>query len=124
MVIANHKRASDDVRICWSPNWNGPQTNSETPRFGILTNPYPNRFRESQHWFGDCFFWFFSVTHKMAFSRQKMRQSQRHGDPQSEMGMCVKYDPNQFGDPQTKTGISESLYQNGDPQSEMGMRVK
>ena len=30
--------------ICWSPNWNEPQTDSGTPRFGILTNPYPNRF--------------------------------------------------------------------------------
>ncbi len=38
---------------CWSPNWNEPQTDSGTPRFGILTNPYPNRFGESLFRYGD-----------------------------------------------------------------------
>jgi hypothetical protein len=37
--------------ICWSPNWNEPQTDSGTPRCGILRNPYPNRFGESQNRF-------------------------------------------------------------------------
>ena len=61
-------------RICWSPNWNGPQTDSGTPRFGILTNPYyPNQFGESQNWFGDCFFcvcFFFQSCTRLAFSHQ------------------------------------------------------
>jgi len=30
--------------ICWSPNWNEPRTGSGIPKFGILTNLYPNRF--------------------------------------------------------------------------------
>jgi hypothetical protein len=28
--------------ICWSPNWNGPRSDSGTPRFGISPNPFPN----------------------------------------------------------------------------------
>ena len=79
-----------------------------------MTNPYPNRFRESPNQFWDCFFSvffshaqdflhspkiettdsgsprtnsgiaffrFFSVTHKISFTRQKLRQYQRHGAP-------------------------------------------
>ena len=30
--------------ICWSPNWNEPRIAMGTPQFGILANPYPNRF--------------------------------------------------------------------------------
>jgi hypothetical protein len=34
------------IFICWSPNWNEPQTDSGTPRFG-------NRFGESLFRYGD-----------------------------------------------------------------------
>jgi hypothetical protein len=54
-------------RKCWSPTWNEPQTDSGTPRFGILTNPYPNLWERTQNrfwlvteqspfWFGDSRF--------------------------------------------------------------------
>jgi hypothetical protein len=33
-----------NTEICWSPNWNEPRIAMGTPQFGILTNPYPNRF--------------------------------------------------------------------------------
>jgi hypothetical protein len=53
---------------CWSPNWNEPQTDSGTPQFGILTNPYPNRYEESPFRYGDCFFGvFFSHAHDRPF---------------------------------------------------------
>ncbi len=54
-------------RTCWSPNWNKPQTDFGTPRFRVLTNPYPNRFGESQNRFGDCFFFFQSRTRSAFF---------------------------------------------------------
>jgi hypothetical protein len=63
---------------CWSPNWNEPHTASGTPRFGILTNPYPNRLGEPPFQYGDCFFGvFFQSRTRSAFSHQKLRQSQR-----------------------------------------------
>jgi hypothetical protein len=65
------RRARQWYGICWSPNWNEPQTDSGTPRFGILTNPYPNRFGESQNRFGDCFFFVFFLSRtRSAFSHQ------------------------------------------------------
>jgi hypothetical protein len=55
--------------ICWSPNWNEPQTYSGTPRFG-------NRFGDSPFRYGDCFLcaFFFSRT-RSDFSHLKLRQS-------------------------------------------------
>ncbi len=41
--------------ICWSPNWNELQTASGTPRFGILTNPYPCRFGDPRSDMGSPF---------------------------------------------------------------------
>jgi hypothetical protein len=62
--------------MCWSPNWNEPHTATGTPRFGTLTNPYPNRFGESLFQYGDCFFGvFFRSRTRSAFSHQKLRQS-------------------------------------------------
>jgi len=40
---------------CWSPNWNEPQTDYGTPRFGILTNPYPNRIGDPRFKMGSPF---------------------------------------------------------------------
>jgi len=62
---------------CWSPNWNEPHTASGTPRFGILTNPYPNRFGESPFQNGDCFFGVFSVTHKIGLFSPKITSKNR-----------------------------------------------
>ena len=63
---------SEQRSRCWSPNWNEPHTASGTPRFGILTNPYPNRFGESPFQYGDCFFGvFFQSRTRSAFSHQK-----------------------------------------------------
>jgi hypothetical protein len=63
VVVSSHKKYE-----CWSPNWNEPQTDSGTPQFGILTNPYPNRFGESPFRYGDCFFGvFFSHAHDRPF---------------------------------------------------------
>jgi hypothetical protein len=45
------------------------------PRFGMSKNPYPNRFGDPQTNMGIGFFGVFSVTHKIAFSCQKLRQS-------------------------------------------------
>ncbi len=82
MHKGNKKATDKGIYICWSPNWNGPQTDSGTPRFGILTNPYPNRFGESQNRFGDCFFYvFFQSRTRSVKTHRKLRQSQRHGAP-------------------------------------------
>ena len=64
---------------CWSPNWNKPQTDFGTPRFRVLTNPYPNRFGESQNRFGDCFFCVFFFSHAQDqpfFTKQTTTQQQ------------------------------------------------
>jgi hypothetical protein len=37
---------------CWSPNWNEPRIAMGTPQFGILTNPYPNRFGDPRFGMG------------------------------------------------------------------------
>ena len=64
--------------VCRSPNWNEPHTTSGTPRFGILTNPYPNQFGESPFQYGDCFFGvFFSVTHKIGLFSPKITSKNR-----------------------------------------------
>jgi hypothetical protein len=62
---------------CWSPNWNEPQTDSGTPRFG-------NRFGESMFRFGESMF--------------------RFGDPRSDMGSPF-WMPFQFGDKTIKSQI-------------------
>jgi len=50
------ERLAENCRyICWSPNWNEPHTTSETPRFGILTNPYPYRFGDPRSDMGSLF---------------------------------------------------------------------
>ena len=69
--------------MCWSPNWNEPQTDSGTPRFGILTFPYPYRFGESPYQYGDSFFCvFFSVTHKIGlFSPNRQQHSKNSSIP-------------------------------------------
>jgi hypothetical protein len=36
-------------KLCWSPNWNEPHTAMGTPRFGLLTYPYPYRFGDPRH---------------------------------------------------------------------------
>ena len=58
---------------CQSPNWNEPHTASGTPRFGILTTPYPNRFGESPFQYGDWLFCVFSVTHKISLFSPKIK---------------------------------------------------
>ncbi len=76
--VTFYKFYSLSKSICWSPNWNGPQTDSGTPRFGILTHPYPNRFGESQNQFGDCFFCvFFSHTQHRPFLTKQTTTQQK-----------------------------------------------
>jgi hypothetical protein len=43
------------------------------PRFGILTNPYPNQFGDSRSNMGIGFFGVFSVTHKIGFFSPKIK---------------------------------------------------
>jgi hypothetical protein len=52
-----------------------------TPQFGILTNPYPNRFGDPRTNMGIAFFCFFQSRTRSATSHQKLRLSQRHGAP-------------------------------------------
>ena len=65
-------------RICRSPNWNDPQTDMG---MSPIWNIDPNRFGDPRTNMGIGFFGVFSVTHKIAFSCQKLRQSQRHSSP-------------------------------------------
>jgi hypothetical protein len=54
--------------VCRSPNWNEPHIGMGTPRFGILTYPYPYRYGESPYQYGDCpFFAFFSHAQDQPF---------------------------------------------------------
>jgi hypothetical protein len=46
------------------------------------------------------------------------------GIPESIWGCKSNESPNRFGDPQTKTGIPKSPYQNGDPRTNMGICIK
>jgi len=58
----NYIKIPTDIRcLCQSSNWNEPHFGTGTPRFGILTYPYPYRYGESPYQYGDCsFFVFFS----------------------------------------------------------------
>jgi hypothetical protein len=63
--------------MCWSPNWNGPLTDSGTPRFGIR--------------FGDCFFcvFFFSQAQDQPFlTKQTTTQHKLQLSPFLMRGMC------------------------------------
>ncbi len=61
------------MSLCWSPNWNEPRIAMGTPQFGILTNPYPNRFGDPRTNMGIAFFWFFFQSRtRSATSHQKL----------------------------------------------------
>jgi hypothetical protein len=66
------------IHICRSPNWNEPHIGMGTPRFGILTYPYPYRYGESPYQYGDCtFFAFFSHAQDRPFLTKQTTTQQK-----------------------------------------------
>jgi len=63
----------DLSHICWSPNWNEPQTASGTPRFVFFDKSLPKPIRGVPEPIRGLLFWcFFSVTHKIGLFSPKI----------------------------------------------------
>ncbi len=98
---------------CWSPNWNEPQTDSGTPRFGLLTNPYPNRFGDPRSDMGSPFWVPFQFGDKFSWSPN-------WNEPQTDSGSWLKNPQNDSGIPVLVWGCIDPHFGSGIPESVWG----